>query len=422
MSREPAGTFEALRVLVIAESLPYPTLKGGDHRTWQNVNALAGFGRVAVFGLCSNDRRRHIVPDLALECWSSSTDPTLAIPPPKGVRMPARAWLLDPTGHPSDLFFSEPAADELRRLMASFRPDVALVEGLWLHGYIKILREAGCRVILDCQNVEAQTIRELALTVEGQDFEARVRRDVLPARTEAIERRAIASADQVWVCSHDDERRIRQLYGPTPPVFVVPNGLRVADYESVLDARRLRPDGGPLTLVYPGFFAYLPNVHAARFLIQEVLPRVAEECEDCALVLVGGQPPPEMLAAAAGNPRITVTGAVRSTEPWLTHATAMPVPLFQGSGTRLKILEAFAAGVPVITTAKGAEGLDVVDGTHALIAENAEQFAVAALSLGRDAGLCRHLTTGARKLLKDRYSWDAVDGRVRQAVSSVAGG
>ena len=98
--RLAGGTRTAPTLLVLAESLPYPTLKGGDLRTWQNINALATCGRVGVFGLCSNDRRRESVPDLGLECWETSSDPALTIPPPKGIRLPARAWLLDPPGHP----------------------------------------------------------------------------------------------------------------------------------------------------------------------------------------------------------------------------------------------------------------------------------------------------------------------------------
>ena len=180
------------RVLVLAESLPYPTLKGGDLRTWQNVNALASVADVGVFGLCSNDRRRDRRPDLDLLCWTTSTDAALTSPPPKGVRLAARAWLLDPRGHPSDLYFSEDAARELAQLLAGLRPDVVLLEGLWLQRYLGIVRAAGCRTILDCHNVEAALFRELAQAVDRHDLEGRIVRDVLPARTEAIERDAAA--------------------------------------------------------------------------------------------------------------------------------------------------------------------------------------------------------------------------------------
>ncbi|HUF70196.1 MAG TPA: glycosyltransferase family 4 protein [Longimicrobiales bacterium] len=404
------------RILAVAESLPHPTLKGGDHRTWQNINALAAFGRVGVFGLCSNDRRRDSVPDLHLEFWTTSVDPALSMPPPHGVKLQGRAWLLDSAGHPSDLYYSELAAGELSRLAANFRPDVVIVEGLWLHRYLDVLRTPGCRVILDCHNVEAQMSRELASTLRGADLESRVRRDVLPARTEAIERRAVGAADEVWVCSAEDKRLMRELYSPSAAVRVVPNGIRLTDYDPIHVARDGRSEENELTLVFPGFFGHAPNVNAARFLISEIFPRLVQASAASRLLLVGALPPPELRAAAQHDDRITVTGAVPDMKPWLAQATAVAVPLFQGSGTRLKIIEALAAGVPVISTAKGAEGLGVRDKVHLLIAETADEFVRAALTVWRDAGLRGRLVAGGRALVAEQFSWGAIGGRIRHAI------
>jgi polysaccharide biosynthesis protein PslH len=216
---------------VLAESLPYPVLKGGDHRNWQNVNVLASMAHVGVFGLCSNDRRRDRLPDVPLELWTTATDPAVAYPPPSGMKLAGRAWLFDPQGHPSDLYFSDAAALEISTVLDSFRPDIVVVEGLWLQRYMETVRDSGCLVIFDAHNVEAALVRELAHTNERQDLEGRVIRDVLPARTEMIERRALRAADQVWVCSDEDERRLRELYDPVAPVLVVPNGIRPDDYQ-----------------------------------------------------------------------------------------------------------------------------------------------------------------------------------------------
>lgn len=406
------------RILVLAESLPFPTLKGGDLRTWQNVNALATIGRIGVFGLCSNDVRRDANPDVALDFWTTSTDPALASPPPKGVRLAGRAWLLDPNGHPSDLYFSVAAEREVARLLERFRPDIVLLEGLWLHGYLHVIREAGCNAILDCHNVEAAVFRELAASTEGAGLEARVVRELLPARTEAIERNAVGSVDQLWVCSIDDEDRLRDMYRPAASIVVVPNGIRVDHYDpaSRVDAH---VSGTPLTVVFPGFFPYIPNAVAATFLIEQILPRLVAAGGACRLVLVGAMPSPELIAAAARDPHILVTGAVRDVRPYLADATVMAVPLFQGGGTRLKVLEGFAAGLPVISTAKGAEGLDVQDRTHLLIAETADEFVDAILVVARDRELSDRLTANARRIVAERYSWDTIGSHIRNAVAAV---
>lgn len=418
--RRPSARDARPRWLVLAESLPYPPVKGGDLRTWQHLNVLAPLARVGVFGLCSNDRRRARPPALDLACWTTSTDPALASPPPRDLRLPARAWLFEPRGHPSDLHFSPTAAHELATLLDHLRPDVVLLGGLWLQRYLDVVRAAGCRTVLDCHNVEAVLFRELAAAVDCQDLPGRVVRDVLPARTAAIERAAVRGVDQLWACSVDDARRLRQLYDPPAPVFVVPNGIRLADHAAGDAPRPPRP-ATPLTLLFHGIFAYPPNALAADFLIDEVLPRLAAAGQACRLLLVGPRPTPAMQAAAARDPRITVTGVVPDVRPYLEAATALAAPLFQGGGTRLKILEAFAAGLPVISTAKGAEGLGVRDGAHLLIAETAAGFVEAALALRDRPALAARLRTGARRLVARRFSWDAAGVAVRRAVAALAG-
>lgn len=406
------------RILVLAESLPYPTVKGGDLRTWQHVNALAACSEVGVFGLCSNDARRHAVPDVPLAFWSSSTDPALTSPPPMHVALAARAWLLDPGGHPSDLHFSAHAAAELSALLDRFRPDAVLVEGLWLQRYVDVLRQAGCRVILDCHNVEAAVMRALAAATARPGLEGRVLRDVLPARTAAIERHAIAAVDQVWVCSDEDALVMRELYDPQQQPVVVPNGLQVEAYRDVQTARAERRPDDDLTLLFPGFFAYLPNAIAADFLVDQVFPRLVAACTAARLLLVGPTPSPK-LRAAAGDARIVVTGAVPDIRPYLARATAMAVPLFQGGGTHLKVLEAFAAGLPVISTATGAQGLGVEAGRHLLLAHTADEFVEAALAVWGDRGLADQLAANAGALVGERFSWSAVGVRVRQAIDSL---
>jgi glycosyltransferase involved in cell wall biosynthesis len=408
------------RILVLSESLPFPTLKGGDLRTWQHINGLAAFADVGVFGLCSNDPRRHTLPELSLACWTASTDPALTYPPPSGRNLKARAWLLEPTGHPSDLYFSAAAAQELAELLARFRPDVVLVEGLWLQGYLATVRAAGCRTILDCFNVEAAVSRQLASTRSGDDLEARVIRDILPARTETIERRAIEAADQVWVCSVEDAQRLRELYAPRAPVVVIPNALRLdAHAAGAVHRRRASPDPLPLTVVFPGMFSYLPNSIAAAFLIDEIFPRLTALCADCRLILVGPMPLPAMLAAAERDTRIVVTGLVADVRPHLAQATVMAVPLFQGGGTHLKVLEAFAAGVPVVSTRKGAEGLGAQPATHLLLAETADEFADAILALWRDPAMVARMTGQARALVAERFSWASVESPLRAAIAAL---
>jgi glycosyltransferase involved in cell wall biosynthesis len=163
-------------------------------------------------------------------------------------------------------------------------------------------------------------------------------------------------------------------------------------------------------------FGYSPNAKAADFLIEEVFPRLAAANEDCQLLLVGGMPTLKMLDGAKNEGRILVTGAVTDVRPYIAAASAMVVPLLEGSGTRFKILEAFAAKVPVISTAKGAQGLQVKDGHHLLIAETAGEFIAAVKELWTDERLVKKLTEGALQLVKEHYSWRVASRSIEKAI------
>jgi glycosyltransferase involved in cell wall biosynthesis len=430
----------SLRTLVIAQNLPYPTFNGADLRNWHNVDALLGVGQVGVFGFCSNDPRRGESPRAELAFWRWSSDPALSFPLPKDRKLASRAWFLDPAGHPSDLFYSETAAAELTAIMDDFKPQLVVLEGVWLHRYIDILRRTECRLVLDSHNLETVVAELHAELTLGNDLQAKLIREVLPGRAKMIERKVAHAVDQIWMCSRTDAQLMQELHAPPAAIHVVPNAVDVASYAEVRShrgapaqpTRTLSSPGsfatendvaqaGSLrhTLLFPGLFIYPPNALAATFLIEEVCPRVSATDHDCRLTLVGGWPTPQMKAAAERDPRIVVTGIVPDVRPFLAEASVMAVPLFHGSGTRFKILEALAATVPVVTTAKGAEGLDVEAGVHLLMAETADEFAEAIKRICNDQECVARLTANGLTLVEREYSWNVVGRRIRQAVTEL---
>jgi glycosyltransferase involved in cell wall biosynthesis len=411
----------ALRTLVIVDGLPYPAFIGKDLRNWQNICGLGSVSRVGVFGLCSNDSRVDNAPPLDLAFWRSSTDTFLANPPPQEV-IAARGWPLTPHGHPADFRYSDAAAAEIAEAMTSFKPHIVVLEGLWLYRYIDVLRQFQCRIVLDCHNVEAVVFKEIADATTGDGLPARLVREILPARTKMIEQKAVHAVDQIWVCSENDARLMEELYGVSAGIHVVPNGVDVAGYETARARRcerpvQVNPTGN--ALIFPAVFGWKPNVVAALFLIQEFFPRLAGASPDCQLLIAGAWPTPEMIAAAEGEPRIVITGSVPDMRPYLAAASAMIVPLFQGGGTRFKILEAFAVNLPVISTAKGAEGLAVRDGTHLLIAETADEFVQAVRRLWNDERFARELAGNGLELVQQSYSFEATGRRIAKAVGEL---
>jgi glycosyltransferase involved in cell wall biosynthesis len=173
-----------------------------------------------------------------------------------------------------------------------------------------------------------------------------------------------------------------------------------------------------LTLI--GTLWYEPNSDGAWWFASEVLPLVRRELPDAELRLVGRTD--AKLDGIERCPGVVVRGQVPEVAPELAASTVSVVPLRSGGGTRLKILEAFAYGVPVVTTTVGCEGLDVVDGEHLLVADDPAAFAAACVRLVRERDLADRLTRAGFDLVRSRYAWSELRPRISALAAGVAAG
>jgi glycosyltransferase involved in cell wall biosynthesis len=168
----------------------------------------------------------------------------------------------------------------------------------------------------------------------------------------------------------------------------------------------------PNSLLFIGTMSYAPCTDAALYLCQEVLPGIRQRLGDIQAWLVGAEPPPTIVKLNGNG--IHVTGRVDDVIPYYAKGAVCVIPLRAGGGTRLKILEAMALGRPVVSTTIGCEGLDVVDGEHILIADSAELFVEQTVRLLTDKVLYQKIATNARRLVVDRYDWDAIAAKLEQ--------
>ncbi len=222
-------------------------------------------------------------------------------------------------------------------------------------------------------------------------------------RMAAYERLACRAVKRVIAVSPLDAAAFRNQFGVTS-VDHVPTGVDV-DYFH-------RPEAAAATtdLVFVGAMDWLPNIDGARWFMANVFPRVSEARPGTTLTFAGRNPSPEILSFA-GNSAVTVTGTVPDVRPYIWGASVAVVPLRIGGGTRLKIYEAMAAGVPVVSTTIGAEGLAVINGENIAIADEAEQFATAILKLLNDSAERTRMSENARELVTRSFSWESVAQR-----------
>jgi glycosyltransferase involved in cell wall biosynthesis len=292
----------------------------------------------------------------------------------------------------------------LQFIFREFDPDVVILEELWLQSYLRAIRRSGRPWIYDAHNVE--------LMLQPSRF--------LRWKVHAIEGAVVRRATQIWTCSAQDQELLRLHYGRSDGVRVIPNTVDVCQYSDEAPGRCRRLDGqhgtGP-ALIYTASFSYPPNALAAQILIEELYPRIKATYPECRLVLVGNRPTEQMLDAARADAGIIVTGRVPDVRPYLAGADVVVVPLMNGGGTRLKILEGFAARRPVVSTSKGAEGLDATNRIHLLVRDGVEEIADGVKQILMHPELRNSLVRNAYDLVKSRYSWEALYPQVREAVA-----
>jgi polysaccharide biosynthesis protein PslH len=396
-------------VLVVAQRLPLPPKAGVDLRVLQTVTGLAQSAQVAVFGL----EPGRAEPPPHVDIWRCSRDPAVADPAATAAQV-MRA-LREPDGHPYDRYVTPGAVQEVEALIEEFQPHAAVVEVLWMAGYIELLARGGRPVVLSAHNIEAPLQREV-LASAGQALPPRLAAE-LSKRFERFEAKAFSAVSEIWACSELDAELIRATYPSAAPARVVPNCVDVESYAA--------QDGGTPgvhRLIFPASFSYPPNALAAGWLVRELLPLLSGRFPGAELVLAGGQPTREMRELAETTPGVTVTGAVPDMRPHIAAAGAMAVPVFQGGGTRFKVLEAFASGVPVVSTAKGVEGLAVENGEHFWLADTPQDFSAALERVWTDDGERARIVRAALDLVRERYSWRAaareMEGGLRGLLSS----
>jgi glycosyltransferase involved in cell wall biosynthesis len=266
-------------------------------------------------------------------------------------------------------------------------------------------------LVVDMHNVYSR----LASRMAGESASA-LRRRYLERESvllERMERRAVRMAHTVLAVSDDEARYFLELGARN--VVVVPNGVDCDAFEALPVGRRQ----GPPTLLYVGSLAWPPNVSAAHTLATEILPAVRQHLPDARVVIVGRDPGPELLALARPGANVEVAGNVQDVMPYYRNAHVLAVPLQSGGGTRLKILEAFAAGVPVVSTPVGCEGIAAIGGRELEIAGR-EDFAAAIVRLLTMPEHARMLADRARALARRQYDWSVVGALACDAVLRAA--
>ena len=308
--------------------------------------------------------------------------------------------------------FAPRIADGLSRLLAKERFDLVQLETVLLIPYLPLIRAAANRpvVIADWHNIESELMYRYAERVT--DLAKRIVAKRTARLLAEAENRFLAECPLHTVAS-ERERMALLARSPGANIQVIPNGVDVKFCAEAGLARAGRESGNGgkgSTILFVGSMDYYPNVDAVVWFVREVWPEIKKACPGMSFVVVGRNPATEVRALAATD--IIITGTVDDVRPYYADALAAVIPLQTGSGTRLKILEAMAAGVPVVSTALGAEGIEVTDGINIMLADTPQAMAAAIRELADNQQTRCRIAAAARALVADRYDWSILGERL----------
>ncbi|MFM7508961.1 MAG: glycosyltransferase [Actinomycetota bacterium] len=409
-----------IRSLMVAEAYPWPVVDGYKQRLSHVIGGLAVAGPVDVVTL-----ERPGSPPIAPSPWPG-VDRTLAVPVP--AERGAREWLTEWVRGPVPRRVLSTDWSDLRsRLPAWLSGTYDLVWCSHVHTWFPMhdLFPAA-QVVVDFDNLENLAVRlrrrqrptaapgsgtAARVTALGRWIAAQGADAVDERRWERLQHRVAAAVDRVVVCSELDAER-----SGVANVSVIPNGAEPAAAPR-LDRTVLATDAP--TLGFVGALDYLPNTDAVGWFAREVFPIIRTHHPGVRFRVVGRGS--DRLDWIRSCPGVELIGAVDDLVPELERTDVAVVPIRIGAGTRLKVVEALANHLPIVSTSVGAEGIAVVEGQTALIADDARRFADACLRLLSEPMLRQQLADAGAELFTSSYDWADIRARVSDLARSVVG-
>lgn len=404
-----------MRVLFLTSEFPYPPYAGAPLRNFGLIEGLAAEHEIWLLSF-----RGELALPAAQSPLRSYCAQIATIPRPERSRWDRlRDLLFSARADIARRFYSTDFAAQLQDWLRATTFDLVQIENLEMAIYLPEIRamQPDVPVIYDAHNAEFALQQRIYETERGSllRLPGAVYSYIQAQRVGAFEREVCRQVDHIIAVSDTDARLLRGL-GTDTPITVVPNGISTSIYQ--------QPASQPIDLQQPallftGKMDYRPNVDAALWFAEEILPLIRQGLPDAHFYVVGQSPHPR-LDVLRGQAGITLTGLVPAVLPYLQATSVFVVPLRMGSGTRLKVLQAMAVGRPIVSTTIGAQGLSITDGEELFLADTAKEFARAVIRIQENPEQMAAMGEKARAFVRQHYDWSVLIPQVQAIYRGLA--
>lgn len=391
-----------MRVLMLTQVLPYPLDSGPKFKTYHVLKYLAARHEVTLVSFVREDDDPRALAHLQSLCQAVYTAPM------RRSRLQDAGFMLASlaTNHPFLMLRDErPTMRAVLRQVAGpqdgYRQphgfDVVYADQLNMATYA--LGVPAGRRVLDEHNVLWALCQRICATLPQGPKRWALEREWRLLRR--YEREMTRRFDLILTVSEEDKAALAEIADGPARIEVLPIAIDPGD------GPLPRDPAGP-HILHLGTMFWPPNVDGVLWFAREVYPRLRARLPQVRFSVVGADPPPEVRALSAEDASIAVTGYVADTQPIIQKSSVLVVPLRAGGGMRVKILNALAQGLPVVTTTIGCEGIAVVPGHDLLVADTPEEFAEAVWRVLTDEGLACALVANGRRLVEQKYDYRVV--------------
>ncbi len=415
LNRTDCEDDRVMKILFISHLLPYPPRGGAFQRTFNLIRQISHNHQVHLLAIAQRAHQDTTAKiQEAVEALQKYCKFVKAFRAPGDSSTFRWGFLLF-----SNLFSTKPYSvwkfqspqmvEEIRRIISRGHFDLIHIDTIDLVDYLD--DSLGLPIVANHHNIESDLLARRAAAEKNLLAKFYLRLQAQKVRK--LERRHAPRFAVNLVVSAQDKKRFESI-APTAEFEIIANGTDV-DY--------FKPSTNTDTreLIFVGGLGWFPNRDAMLYFSSEILPLIQKQVPDVVLNIIGRTPPAELSKMAALNPAIRLHGFVDDIRNLMARAAVYVVPIRVGGGTRLKILDAMAAGKAIVSTTIGAEGILAADGSDILFADTAESFAERVVQLLNDKQLRRRLETNARMLAEKEYSWDVIGKRLNQIYADVAG-
>jgi len=386
--------------------LPYPLMSGGQTRSFNLIKNLSEKHEITLFSLIKNEKEKDNIPELLKYCKKVSVFNRSRSP------WTLRNLLLTGFGPYPFLVIRNLSSEEkegIKKELTDEKYDLIHAETFYVMPHIP---GTSVPVLLVEQTIEYLVYNHFVEKQAPKILRPILRLDVL--KLKYWETHFWKQAKRVVAMSDSDREEMRKL-SPGLSIDIVPNGIDINHF-----SKKERKEGLVKKVLYVGNFTWLQNTEAVKILVNNVWPKIKKSVSSAKLWIVGTHMNSEIKGLASED--IEVTEGLEDIRDAYKNASVLVAPIKGPGGTRLKILEAMASSLPVVTTSVGAEGLGVSDNNEALIRDSLESLANAAIKVLEDDNLAKRLGRSGKDFVEKNYTWDKSADKLDKIYKEVYGG